>query len=234
MTSNPDARRTLEVPGIGRLIVGVTNGARVEAAPGADPAEVDGLLRGSGQAWLLQVRSVLPLHLAAVAIAGARAMSPGSWARPAQGSLGCRCALSERGWQLVTDDIAALRWDPTGRPPAARPQSPAVTRLGRQCPPARLGHQPAAPARRRRRQVRLRPARALPGDPVRLAAIYPLNLPGAAARDRLQPDYGEETLRRLPPRRHLQCRPRSGHPRRAAPGTSPKHCACPTRCLPGT
>ena len=177
MTSNPDARRTLEVPGVGILVVDPVDGARVEAEPGADPAEVDGLLRGSGQAWLLQLRRVLPLHLAAVAIQGRGAI--GFVGPPGAGKSSVAAALSERGWPLVTDDIAAVQWARDGRPkldpnpPQLRVWGDSARQLGWDTSQQHLlgagGDKYAYDL----------PERFVPGA-VPLAAIYVLNPPGAA------------------------------------------------------
>ena len=181
MTFEAVARRALGVPGVGMLVADTATGVRVDAEPGADPAEVDGLLRGSGAALLWQLRCVLPLHVAAVARNG-RAI--GFVGPPGTGKSSLAAALSERGWQLVTDDIAAVRWDDEGHP-LLEPNPPQLRIWGSSA--RQLGwdtsdeHRLGAPSAG---QVGDKYAYDLPerfaDHPVRLAAVYLINPPRAA------------------------------------------------------
>lgn len=181
MTTASDARRTLGVPGIGVLVADAATGVRVDAEPGADPAEIDGLLRGSGLALLWQLRRILPLHVAAVARTG-RAI--GFVGPPGTGKSSLAAALSQRGWQLVTDDIAAVRWDAQGRP-LLEPNSPQLRIWGDSA--RQLGWDTSTAHRigaGSTGQSSDKYAYDLPdkfsADPVPLTAIYVLNPPGAA------------------------------------------------------
>ena len=92
-----------------------TAGRRVDIsrATGADEGEVQASLDGRVTAALLQQRGTVPLHLA-----GGRARRPRGRLRRATGrrEVQPRVRAGRPRTRLLTDDLAALRWDANGRP----------------------------------------------------------------------------------------------------------------------
>lgn len=130
-------RRKVVAVGHSRLIADADEGVRLEPALPQDDAEAEGLLWGTGQALLLQIQGILPLHIAAVARKG-RAI--GFVGPPGVGKTSLAAALASRGWSFVCDDIAAVHWNGSGtpllvpNPPLVRIWGGSVRQLGWDAP----------------------------------------------------------------------------------------------------
>lgn len=105
--------RVIRVPGVADFTVTAGWQVDISRADGADEGEVQASLDGRVTAAQLHQRGTVPLHLAAVVLGG---HAVGFAGPPAAGKSSLACALADRGHSLLTDDLAALRWDANGRP----------------------------------------------------------------------------------------------------------------------
>ncbi len=103
----------LWVPKVGNYWIENGNQIVVEPAPASDPKAVRLFLLGSALGALLMQRGILPIHGSAVVkgklcciITGARGAGKSTLA----------AALRRQGYRLLTDDLAAVGFDATGRP----------------------------------------------------------------------------------------------------------------------
>ena len=118
----PAAEREIRVPGVATFRVSGGCRVTIDRVVGADPVEVEASLAGRVSAALLQQRRTLPLHLAAVAVAG-RAL--GFVGPPGSGKSSLACAMADRGHALVTDDLGAVT-DIAGGSPVLHPGPPVM------------------------------------------------------------------------------------------------------------
>jgi hypothetical protein len=102
----------LKVDGIARYLVLDSTRIVVDACEGATPEEVRLFLLGSAFGALLIQRGSLPLHGSSLVHDGEAALFLGA---SGQGKSSLAAVLNVRGYQLISDDIAAISTD-SGRP----------------------------------------------------------------------------------------------------------------------
>lgn len=125
---------SLDIENVAKYLVRNGNEIRIEAAPGASDEDINAFLISSAFAALLQQRRFLTLHASAIMTDHGSVLFVGL---SGSGKSTTLAALSDKGYGMVTDDIAALAVADDGTAeiipsfPFARLRGDAIAKLGK-------------------------------------------------------------------------------------------------------
>jgi hypothetical protein len=107
------SRFLLDVPGVARYLVANGRSITVDPRPGAAPAAVARMLRGTPFAVLCYQRGITVFHAAAAARNNRAVLLAGD---SAAGKSVLLAGLLARGWRMLADDLAPVRLNERGQP----------------------------------------------------------------------------------------------------------------------
>jgi hypothetical protein len=106
-------RYLLDVPGIARYFVTDGRDVRIAPAPGADDEEIRPFILSSVMGALAHQKGLLALHASAVEVDGRSVLFAGA---SGAGKSTLAAAFHDRGYPLITDDIAMVSFNQDGHP----------------------------------------------------------------------------------------------------------------------